>query len=135
MSVAVALVSTLVAPMLASTDLYAVEVTAVAPPRVELTVTQVYLDDWEFPDSKTFALSLVYDPILDWRLSDTPGMQGAALAQELDLEDMLEPKVVRAEAAGFIEAMTLKKTANHPMPDLRTLDEAAQEAFYNDRSR
>lgn len=56
----------------------------------------------------------MYDPIIDWQLSSTPGIKDAPLAREMDVDDYLDEDFIARNVRGFIAGVEI---LDEPKPD------------------
>lgn len=86
-------------------ELFAVQVAEVSPQSVKLAVRSVHPDSGPVAPSATFALQLIYDPILNSGYSAFRAhrhLEASPLAQVMDVESYLDPAWVQANARAFV---------------------------------
>ena len=93
-------------------ELFAVRVVEVSPGSAKLAVRSVHPDSGPPAPTATFALQLIYDPILNSGYSDFKAfrhLQAAPLASAMDVEAYLDPDWMRKNARGFVAKAKVSK--------------------------
>jgi hypothetical protein len=89
-----------------ASKLYSVQINTVQAHTVNLTICIVHPDITVIPTSKTFALQLLYDPILGSEI-EKEVIRNSPLPQELNLDDILDQSWLIDNAGGFIRSVHL----------------------------
>ncbi len=93
-------------------ELFAVRVVEVSPGSAKLAVRSVHPDSGPPAPTATFALQLIYDPILNAAYSDFKAfrhLQTAPLASVMDVEAYLDPDWMRKNARAFVAKAKVSK--------------------------
>jgi hypothetical protein len=95
-------------------ELFIVSVASVTPKSAKLIVKSVHPDSGPVVGTATFALQLIYDPIMSssyGNLTRWKHLEIAALAAEMDSQSYLDPKWIQDNAQAFIaKAKATKET-------------------------
>lgn len=95
-------------------ELFAVTVEAVSEESARLAVRSVHPDSGPVAPTATFALMLMYDPIMSsgyYAFRDHAHLESSALARAMDREDYLDADWVKANARAFVaKAKVVKGT-------------------------
>ena len=93
-------------------ELFACRVTAVSKTSAKIAVRSVHPDSGPPQPNATFALMIVYDPIMSSAYSDMreyTHLEGSPLAQEMDRDNYLDPAWIRENARAFVAKAKVSK--------------------------
>ena len=96
-------------------ELYSVSVLKKTKTSVDFFVQVVHPDSMYIPNSKTFALLLLFDPVRDWQLGkDKKRLTDCPLANEMDINDYLNQEWVVKNAAAFVKSVKRSDIKDRP---------------------
>src|SRR5215510_13172215 len=93
-------------------EMFAVQVSGVSKTSAKLAVKSVHPDSGPVAPTSTFALMLVYDPIMSSGFSEMAAythLEASPLAQAMDRDNYLDPSWIRDNANAFIAKAKVSK--------------------------
>jgi len=108
-----------------ATDLFHVKVSDVSHTRIMLSLRIITGEQPDFYSSKSFALMLVYDPIIHEMVSDAP------LGRELSFDDTMNGEWLYDHVDEYIQSAVLEDVRNQPFTaDLKAMSPKQRRDFF-----
>ena len=108
-----------------ATDLFHVKVSEVSDTRTVLTLQIITGEQPDFYSGKSFALMLLYDPIVDEKVSDAP------LGREVSFDETMNREWLFDHVDEYIQSAVLEEVRNQPVTaDLKAMSPKQRRDFY-----